>query len=178
MPLALYTFGQFIKPAEHRANDGFHEINDPILKIVDAAHGLIGRSGYASDPGPDPWGEEIYPEFFEDRGDGWAPATLSLWEDMEALFVFTYFGLHAEALKRGHEWFQKHQWPPLVMWWHKADAPPTWAQGVQRHHHLHINGPTPFAFTFKKPFDDREDATKVDMARVKKLRSTTGPDPI
>ncbi|MCP5082920.1 MAG: DUF3291 domain-containing protein [Alphaproteobacteria bacterium] len=173
MLLALYTFGQFIEPADSTANDGFHARNDPILQMVDQAAGLVARSGYASDPGPEPWGQEVYPEFYTERGDGWSPATLSLWEDMESLFVFTYFGLHDEALKHGHEWFQKPHWPPLVLWWQGAETRPTWAQGVERHRHLHENGPAPFAFTFKHPFDKDGNATKLDKARVQNLHTAS-----
>ncbi len=89
MPLALYTFGIFAKPANDPANNGFHELNDAVLMLVDRSEGLIARSGYASDPGPASWGEEVYPRFYEERGDGWSPATLSLWRDLESLFSFT-----------------------------------------------------------------------------------------
>ena len=153
MPVALYTFGQFAAPAEAPANAGFHALNDPVFATVDAAPGLIGRSGYASDPGPAPWGEEVYPRFYEDRGDGWAPATLSLWRDLAAPFAFTYSGLHARALSQGHRWFRRGDWPPLVLWWHRGDAPPTWAEGAARLEALHDAGPAPGAFTFAAPFD-------------------------
>lgn len=173
MPLALYTFGQFIEPAENPANDGFRELNDPVFALADRAEGLIARSGYASDPGPEPWGPEVYPRFHDDRGDGWAPATLSLWQDIESLFAFTYSGLHAQALGRGREWFVKPSWPPLVLWWHQAAAVPQWSEGVERLEHLHDHGPTPRAFTFKSPFDPRGRPTTLDTARVKELRSRT-----
>jgi hypothetical protein len=51
--LALYTFGQFALPSTDPANDGFHQRNDPVLAEVDQAIGLIGRSGYAGEPGPE-----------------------------------------------------------------------------------------------------------------------------
>lgn len=98
MPLALYTFGMFARRADHPANDGVHALNDPVFARVDRAEGLIARSGYASDPGPESWGPEVYPRFHEERGDGWAPATLSLWTELEAPWAFTYSGL---AARRG-----------------------------------------------------------------------------
>lgn len=103
MPLALYTFGMFIAPAEDPVNDGFHALNDPVLQAVDQAPGLIARSGYASDLDGSSWGPEVYPHFYQERGDGWSPATLSLWADPESLFAFTYHGLHAAAFRRGRE---------------------------------------------------------------------------
>lgn len=170
MALALYTFGMFSAPADDPANDGFREFNDPIFALVDKAEGLIARSGYASDLGPSPWGPEVYPRFYHETGDGWSPATLSLWTNMETLFSFTYFGLHAAALKRSREWFQKPQWPPLVMWWHNGEGYPTWADGVWRHEHLHDNGPSHTAFDFKQPFDEAGNPTKLDKARLNELR--------
>lgn len=173
MRLALYTFGIFIQPAEHPANDGFHELNDPIFDIVDNSPGLIARSGYASDPGPKPWGEEVYPRFYEEKGDGWSPATLSLWTDIETLFHFTYYGLHKEALKRGKEWVKNGDWPPFVLWWHDdIDRYPTWTEAVERHKHLHDRGPSSFGFNIKQLFDQNGKSMAINMERIKAMRSS------
>jgi hypothetical protein len=170
--LALYTFGVFATRAEDPANDGFRDRNDPIFAAVDKTPGLIARSGYASDPGPASWGQEVYPRFFTDEhGDGWSPATLSLWRDLEASFAFVYFGLHAEAMSRGREWFAHPSWPPLVLWWHSDEGYPEWAEGVRRHHHLHDHGPTPEAFTFSAPFNPGGARARIDKGRVKALAS-------
>ena len=52
--LALYTFGLLATRADDPVNDGSRERNDPIFAVVDRVPGLIARSGYASDPGPEP----------------------------------------------------------------------------------------------------------------------------
>ena len=174
MPLALYTFSLFGRPADDPSNDGFHELNDLIFKEVDRAEGLLARSGYASDLRPEPWGEEVYPNFYIDRGDGWSPATLSLWRDLEAAFAFTYFGLHATALRRGREWFEKPHWPPLVLWWHDRNGHPEWSDGVARLEHLHAQGPTSHAFNFKQPFDRSGQPVKLDMSRVQAMEARRG----
>lgn len=127
--LALYTFGIFARPAEDPANDGFRDLNDPVFATVDRAPGLIARSGYASDPGPQPWGPEVYPRAYHERGDGWSPATLSLWTDAESVWAFTYSGLHAAAMRRGRDWFHKPAWPPYALWWHDSAAPPDLGRG-------------------------------------------------
>lgn len=54
MRLALYTFGLFSRPAQDPANDGFYLRNDPIFAAIEHAPGFIARSGYATDPGPEP----------------------------------------------------------------------------------------------------------------------------
>ena len=174
MPLALNTYGQFKERAEHPSNAGFHELNDPIFAVADQLPGLVARSGYASDEGPQPWGEEAYPRSHVERGDGWAPATLSLWAELEAVFGFVYFWLHAQALKRGHEWFQKGDWPPLTLWWHEGAGHPTWSDAVERHHHLQDNGATAYAFTFKEPFDREGQPTQIDSRRIKEMREALG----
>ncbi|CAM3414190.1 DUF3291 domain-containing protein [Paracoccus nototheniae] len=175
MPLALYTFGMFSKPADDPANDGLHQLNGPVFALVDKAEGLIARSGYASDTGPSPWGAEVYPRFHEERGDGWSPATLSLWTDLEALFAFTYSGLHAVALRQGRAWFEKPNWPPLVLWWHGQPGYPNWTEGVRRHEHLHDHGPSPDAFSFRKPYDEYGASIKLDKARIRKLLQDRAP---
>jgi hypothetical protein len=169
--VALYTFGQFAKPSIDSSNDGFHQRNDPILALVDKAPGLVARSGYDGDPGPASWGTQVYPRFYMDNGDGYAPSTLSLWHDLESAMAFSYFGLHKEALSRGRDWFIKGDWPPYVLWWVVEGTHPTWADAIIRHEHLHDNGSTVFAFSFKSAFDARGSATQIDVSLIKRMAS-------
>lgn len=166
--LALYTFGQFIRPSGDPANDGFHQRNDPALAAVDQAEGMLGRSGYASDPGPQSWGLQVYPRFFKDENaEGWAPSTLSLWRDLESVMAYSYLGLHAEAMALGRNWFQKGAWPPLVLWW--TGAQPDWAEAVQRYEYLHDHGASARAFGVKSAFDAAGQPLVTDPARIKEL---------
>jgi len=158
-----------VERANHPSNDGFHARNDGVLAAIDRAAGLIARSGYMGDPGPRPWGQEVYPRFYVERGDGWSPATLSLWQDLESPMAAAYAGVHAEALAHGREWFQKPQWPPYVCWWVDRLHRPNWAEAVQRHEQLHDDGPSPQAFNFKQPFDAEGRETTIDRDRVKAL---------
>ena len=167
--LALYTFGIFKMPADDQANEGFRTRNDPVLNLVDQTPGMIARSGYEGDPGPASWGKQVYPRFYVEQGDGWSPSTLSKWSDLESVFAFTYFGLHAEALAHGREWFEKPKWPPYVLWWIKVGENPTWADGVARHEHLHDHGPSAFAFNFKTAFDSSGKILAIDLARARQV---------
>lgn len=135
---------------------------------------MLARSGYASDQGPKSWGEGGYPKFYVDRGDGWSPATLSLWRDLEAAFAFTYFGLHATALRRERVWFEKPHWLPLVLWWHDRSGHPEWSDGVARLEHLHAQGATFHAFNFTQPFDRSGSSVKLDMSRVQAMEARRG----
>lgn len=160
MQLALYTFGQFIEPSEHAQNDQFHALNDEVLAAIEAAPGFIARSGYASDPGPESWGIETYPRFWRDNGDGWAPATLSLWRDLASARAATYKGIHARALRQGRLWFKKGDWPPLVAWWVAPDHRPSWADGAAKLEALADNGPGLQAFHFKTPFEPPQNTSE------------------
>ena len=167
--LALYTVGIFKKPADDRANEGFHIRNDPLLKLVDSTHGMIARSGYDGEPGPVSWGIQVYPRFYIEQGDGYSPSTLSVWRDLESAFAFIYFGLHAEALALGREWFKKPEWPPYVFWWVKAGDSPTWTEAVVRHEYLHDKGPSAFAFNFKTAFDAGGLGFEINLEHAKEI---------
>lgn len=167
MRLALYTFGQFRLPAAAPENDGFHARNDANFAAAEASAGFVARSGYADEPGPESWGRQVYPRFHVERGDGWAPATLSLWSGLEAAMAFAYGSLHAEAMRHGRDWFETPRWPPYAAWW--TDGRPSWAEAVVRHEHLADRGPTAFAFDFKSPFDVAGRPTRTDSARIRAL---------
>ena len=165
--VALFTFGIFRAPADHPVNQGFHDRNDAVLAAADRSAGFIARSGYDGDPGPESWGAQVFPRFYDERGDGWTPATLSLWEDLESAFAFAYAGLHAEALRHGREWFRDGHWPPYALWWVAAGARPDWAEAAVRHERLHDEGPGPEAFDFRHPFTGDGRPTAIDRALVK-----------
>lgn len=159
--LAAYNFGIFTNRAEHSANEGWRQRHNPLMELVEKAPGFIARSGYDGEPGPTSWGKQVYPRFYEERGDGWSPATLSLWQGTQSLFDFTYKGLHREAFALGKTWFERGDWPPYVLWWVKANHQPDWAEGVARFENLHDHGPTPHAFNFKQVFDAQGQAASL-----------------
>ena len=172
--LALYTFGMFREPSAHPVNDGFHQRNDRVFGVIEGAAGFIARSGYEGDPGPESWGEQVYPRFYVERGDGYSPSTLSLWESPEAAMAGSYSGIHAEAMSHGRTWFDKPQWPPYVAWWVEGDHRPDWAEAVDRHEYLHDHGPSARAFDFKHPFDREGNATTIDRTLFKRLVEANG----
>lgn len=166
--LALYTFGMFRARAVDPVNQGFHARNDVNFAAAEISDGFIARSGYDGEPGPESWGVQVFPRFYVERGDGWSPSTLSLWRDLVAPMAYSYAGIHAEALKRGRDWFLKPEWPTLVLWWVDGDHVPNWAEGVARHEFLHDNGPSPAAFHFKQMFDAAGATVLVDRDELKR----------
>ncbi|RWM39930.1 DUF3291 domain-containing protein [Mesorhizobium sp.] len=165
--IALYTFGTFRAPASDPVNQGFHDRNDRNFQVAELSEGFVARSGYQDEPGPESWGVQVFPRFYVERGDGWSPSTLSLWEDLASPMAFSYAGVHAESMRHGREWFDKPAWPPYALWWVDLDHVPTWSVAVVRHEFLHDNGPGPFAFDFKMPFDEHGRPTVIDRELVR-----------
>lgn len=172
MHAALYTFGIFRERAEDPANDEFYRRNDPILEFVGRADGFVARAGYDDEDGnPPEWGPQIWPRWYVELGDGWSPATLSVWEDLESIAAFAYSGHHGDALRMGRDWFVDGPWPPFVIWWIPKATHPNWAEGVTRFHTLADHGPVPDAFNLKTAFDGNGAPASLDGARLARRRS-------
>jgi hypothetical protein len=178
--LAVYNFGMFREPADSAVNQGFRDLETPNFLAAERAVGFVGRAGYAGESGPPSWGEQVFPRFYVERGDGGSPSTLSLWESLESLFAFAYSGIHAEALKRASDWLVEKRWPAYVLWW--AVGRPDWREAVTRFERLHDHGPSPEAFNFKTPFDCHGNPTAIDREAVKQFAHTNRdlpqPEPI
>jgi hypothetical protein len=169
---ALYTFGIFRERADAPANDEFHRRNDPILELVSKADGLIARAGYDDEQGDPPeWGPQVWPRWYVELGDGWSPATLSIWEDLEAIAAFAYAGSHGEAVRMGHDWFIDGPWPPFVIWWIDTGTRPDWYAAVARFHALADDGPTAAAFDLKSAYTPLGEPLSFDGARLARRRA-------
>jgi hypothetical protein len=172
--LVLYTFGIFQQPRDHEQIKGFHDRNPFVYTSAENSDGFVDRSGNSwkrdhADRETD-WGtREVSPRFLTSGEHRDAPATLSLWEDVESVYAFTYYGFHAEVLKHRDDWFVKGDWPAFVAWWIPDDETPTRAQGAQRLEHFHDNGPTAHAFDFKVPFDSDGQPLQMDRKKIQEL---------
>ena len=172
----MFTFGIFIRPADDLANAEFHDRNDPILAELDAGTpGFVERSGYEDEDGPPEWGEFVLPHWYQEKGDGWSPATLSLWLEPEAVAAFAYSGLHGQAARKGGLWFRKGEWPPYVMWWVSDDHRPTWGEGVARHKALFDLGPGRDCFDLKSVHGFDGTPRPLNAARVRSYRTGFRP---
>lgn len=76
---------------------------------------------------------------------------MSVWETVEDLEAFVYNGRHLDVLKRRKEWFSRLKMF-LALWWIPAGSIPTIEEAKNRLLHLEQNGPSAFAFDFKKRF--------------------------
>ena len=81
--------------------------------------------------------------------------------------LFTYAGLHREALVLREQWFRKPQFPNHVIWWVADNHVPTFVESTAKLELLHAEGPTPQAFNFRRAFDSRGVAAVLDRALAK-----------
>ena len=80
-------------------------------------------------------------------------SNLSVWASIEALRAFTYTSAHTGFMSRRREWFKAYGTAYMALWWVPADHRPTIEEAKERLAALDRNGPTPFAFTFRAPFE-------------------------
>ncbi|MCO6188206.1 DUF3291 domain-containing protein [Rhizobium sp. L1K21] len=170
MYLASYNFGLPRKSLEDPSFEGFN-LREPLnFEAAEQALGFVARSKYDSDESG-AWGEQVFPRFIKGSGLESGLSQLSVWRDIETLMAFTYSGVHANALKHGHHWNRKREWPAVVLWWVDEDRLPTWSEAVERFEYLHDNGPSAFAFDFKVPFDSDGRPATIDRSTVKALKA-------
>jgi hypothetical protein len=81
---------------------------------------------------------------------------MSVWQSADALFNFVYHSAHLEIFKRKKEWFEKMPEMHMALWYVTAGHRPTISESTDRLVYLQNNGPSPFAFNFKKRFTIEE----------------------
>jgi catechol 2,3-dioxygenase-like lactoylglutathione lyase family enzyme len=88
---------------------------------------------------------------------------VSVWESLESLDAYTHQGRHAEALARRGEWFvQGAEGPTYVLYWAPRGHTVTEKEVKDRLDHLAEHGPTPYAFTFERPFPPSQASWQVE----------------
>lgn len=159
--IAFYTFGILREPPGHERVQDFYDRVDPVFAQAARAVGFID-----ADDGT--WGPCAYPRFFDERKHPPPLTTLSLWIDLESVCAFAYRGEHADALTKRREWALEGEWPSYVAWWVGDDHLPTLDEACRRLERLHEDGPTGFAFDFKKPFDEHGRSRELDRELFQK----------
>lgn len=90
------------------------------------------------------------------KGEGAPILTLTVWNSLEALYRFTYSGRHKLAIRDRNKWFEPHQEkkPTYVVWWSDIVKDVSWEEAFKRYNYYIQNGPTHFAFDYKRAFDE------------------------
>ena len=158
--VVLYTFAIFKETRHSEYNKGFNARNPFVYVSAENTPGFVDRSGQSwkrnhADRTRD-WGDRnVSPRFLTTGAHGDTAATLSLWDDVESVYAFTYARFHAEVLKMRYDWFIEGDYPAYVAWWIADDERPIQADGAERLD----------AFDFKSPFD--ADGRPLSMDRQK-----------
>jgi len=169
--VAFYTFGILRESPRHETVRPFWDRGPRVIEAAENTDGFVYQSR-------EQWqnplfhDQQEYPVLPPDNPSERAPATLSLWEDLESVYAFSYRGPHAEALGKRKEWFVKAEWPTYVAWWVDDDHMPTFEEAVERQGHLHENGPTPYAFDFKTPHGETGAPEQLDRGKIEKRRQS------
>lgn len=77
---------------------------------------------------------------------------ISVWQSLDDLIKFAYYGRHAEVLRSRREWFVSFGRAYTALWYIPAGKIPTVEEAMIRLKSLQDHGPTPFAFDFKTKF--------------------------
>jgi heme-degrading monooxygenase HmoA len=143
MHLAQINIGRMRAPLDDPSMQGFASRLAELNALADGCPGFVWRMQDGEGAG-----NTYLRPFDDDR----IIVNMSVWESIEQLKAFTYGGPHAEVLKQRREWFEKFERVALALWWIRAGRVPTMDEAKARLESLEVNGPTPFAFTFKAVF--------------------------
>jgi hypothetical protein len=143
--LAQVNIAVPIEPLDSARLADFVAALAPINALADASPGFAWRLvGDGSD------GDATGVRGF---GDERLIINMSTWESLEALADFVFKSGHAGVMRERRRWFVPMKEAYSVLWWVPAGHRPTIAEAEERLAHLRAHGPSPFAFTFKQPFD-------------------------
>jgi len=162
--IAFSSFSIMKKPYGDPVVAGFEALTPPVFKVAENAEGFIARAkeiddfehlgNFERDWGK--WGKFAVPNYYDGGftiAEETRAGTLSIWENIQSVYNFTYSGLHGRAFKQRHKWFREIDYPTHVIWWIEREEIPTWKESVKRYDSLHKRGPTSFSFNFSSPFD-------------------------
>jgi len=187
--LAFTTFAVLREPYGHPLSDEFAVRVDSVFAQAETSPGFVARakevvvddklSDFERNWGK--WGRFAAPRFYSGGTTAYTDArasTISVWTSIEAAFAFSYSGLHLEALKARHRWFEKPQWPSYALWWIDQGHIPSWSEAASKIEYLHDNGPSPLAFSFGNSFGVDGAPYTIDRGRRQKFVSgyVTGSD--
>ena len=131
---------------------------EPVNALADAAPGFVWRLKTEDDDATAIRG------FGDDR----LIINMSIWTSVRALSDFVYGAAHRAVLQRRREWFAPMREAYTALWWIAAGTEPTVAEAEERVGRLRRVGPTPYAFTLRRPFDPqgRHGLAESDPARM------------
>ncbi|WP_396600959.1 DUF3291 domain-containing protein [Algibacter sp. R77976] len=150
--LAQVNIAKRLAPMDDPIMQDFVNNVDNMNAIADAAEGFVWRL-------QDEDKDEATHVFQDDS----FIINMSVWENLESLFNYTYKSGHIEVFKRKKEWFSKMKMMHMAFWYVPEDYMPSFQDAKDRLDYLNTHGDTPYAFSFKSNY------TIQDSLNYKKL---------
>ncbi len=139
--LAQVNIAKRLAPLDDPIMQDFINNLDKINAIADSSDGFIWRLQNEDK-------DEAVSVFQDDS----LVINMSVWENLDVLFNYTYNSGHIEVFKRKKEWFSKMKMMHMAFWYVPIGYEPTFQDANDRLVYLNKHGDTPFAFSFKNKF--------------------------
>ena len=140
--LAQINIGRMKAPLDDPIMAGFMARLDDLNALADSSPGFVWR--LQTDEG-----NATYLRPYDDER---IIVNMSVWESLTQLKAYVYHTAHAELMRQRQNWFEKFAGSYMALWWVPVGHIPGMDEAKKRLAHLEKHGPTPFAFTFAKPF--------------------------
>jgi heme-degrading monooxygenase HmoA len=150
--LAQVNIGLPLEPLDSPRLRGFVDMLEPINAIADGAPGFVWRLQTED-------GDATAIRAFADER---LIINMSVWESAEAYAAFVFGAEHAAVMRQRRQWFVPMQ-IATVAWWIPAGTVPVPADAQPRLELLRRLGPTPDAFTIRRPFPAPGSTALVDV---------------
>lgn len=167
--IAMLTTGPLLENLDAEKFAEFEKLSGQIFEQFGRAKGAISHTGGISEEASsDLWGKWSVPEIYqEDAKTSYIIQTISIWQDLESMVAFSYHGIHAQGLKRKHEWVQKLSRPNHVIWWINDNHQPTWTEGTTHYDRIVKHGTSAQAFNIKDLYDSQGEPVKLNQTLLK-----------
>jgi hypothetical protein len=139
--LAQINIGRLKAPLDAPETRGFVNSLEQINALAEQQTGFVWRLVGEGDDATD----------IQAFDDPMMLLNMSVWADLDGLAAFVYRTAHRDVMRQRAAWFHKIE-VYLALWWIPAGYRPTPAEGRARVEALARLGPTPEAFSFRKPF--------------------------
>lgn len=140
--LAQINIGRMLAPLDDPLMAGFVERLDTINALADGSPGFIWRLQTAE-------GDATAVRAYDDER---IIINMSVWESLEALTAFVYASAHRPVMQRRRQWFERFNGAYIALWWIPEGHLPGVEEARERLDYMRVHGPTPFAFSFARPF--------------------------
>ncbi|MDD7885660.1 DUF3291 domain-containing protein [Flavivirga sp. 57AJ16] len=139
--LAQINIAKRLAPMEDPIMKDFVDNLDRINALADESEGFVWRLKDED--------KDLAAQVFQDDT---LLINMSVWENLETLFNYTYKSDHIEVFKRKKEWFSKMKMVHMAFWYVPKGYEPTFQGAKKRLDYINKHGDTPYAFGFKSKF--------------------------